>query len=80
MVLKNGSWLAGDLKSLRRGLVEFKTEATETIYIKWVDVQSISSSQMYEVEVSDGRTYFGSLDSPEEGNDVVVFKFRPAAA
>jgi hypothetical protein len=70
--LRNGDRLTGDVRSLYRGLLSVKTRATDTINVKWVDVRRVVSTQNYEVETKDGRVFFGTLDGPDEGDDLHV--------
>jgi putative salt-induced outer membrane protein YdiY len=44
----------------------------DTIDVKWVDVRRVVSTQTYEVELKDGRIFFGTLDGPDEGDDLHV--------
>jgi len=70
--LRNGDRLTGDIKNLYRGLLSVKTRATDTINVKWIDVVRVVSNQTYEVETKDGRVFFGTLDGPDEGDDLHV--------
>jgi putative salt-induced outer membrane protein YdiY len=65
LVFKNGDRLTGEVKSLERGKLDFKTDATGTISIEWDKVASLQSNQYLEVELSDGRRHFGR-PSPEQ--------------
>lgn len=61
VVFDNGDRLTGELKSLQRGKLRFKTEATDTISIEWDNVSFLSSDQNIQVETFDGRRYLGQL-------------------
>jgi hypothetical protein len=61
VVFDNGDRLTGEIKSLERGKLRFKTEATDTISIEWDDVAFLSSDQNIQVETYDGRRYLGHL-------------------
>ena len=61
VVFDNGDRLTGEIKSLERGKLRFKTEATDTISIEWDNVAFLSSEQNIQVETFDGRRYLGHL-------------------
>jgi hypothetical protein len=67
LLFKNGDRLTGEVKSLERGKLNFKTDATGTIAIEWDKVASVQTEQYLQVELSDGRRHFGraSLVQPE---------------
>ena len=59
VVFRNGDRLTGEVKSLERGMLSFKTDATGTISIEWDKVASVQTDQYLQVELSDGRRHFG---------------------
>lgn len=61
VVFDNGDRLTGEIKSLERGKLRFKTDATDTISIEWDNVAFLSSEQNIQVETYDGRRYLGHL-------------------
>lgn len=61
VVFGNGDRLTGEVKSLERGRLRFKTDATDTISIEWDDVAFLSSGQNIQIETSDGARYLGSI-------------------
>ncbi len=61
VVFDNGDRLTGEIKSLERGKLRFKTEATDTISIEWEDIAFLSSEQNIQVETFTGRRYLGHL-------------------
>ncbi len=61
VLFKNGDRLTGELKSMERGRLRFKTEATDTIEIEWDDVASLTSDRNIQVESADGKRYLGEL-------------------
>ena len=67
VVFRNGDRLTGEVKSLERGMLSFKTDATGTISIEWDKVASVQTDQYLQVELSDGRRHFGraSVVQPE---------------
>ncbi len=73
LVLSNGDHITGEIKEFTRGKVRFKTDPMGTVYIKWQDIVSITSDKVFEVELSSGQKYFGSIQpSSESGQDEIV--------
>ena len=60
------NFMEGELKYMERGRLYFKTTATDTIYIEWDDVVSLSCSQLLEVELQNGILFYGTLEESEE--------------
>jgi Protein of unknown function, DUF481 len=58
----NGDQLTGEVKSLDRGKIRFKTDATDTIEIRWDHVAALTSGQNFEITLDDGRRLLGSLE------------------
>lgn len=68
VILKNGDQITGEVKYLKVGILTYKTDNMETVEIQWNKVKSISTKNFYEVEVADGRVFFGSISpSKDEG-------------
>ncbi len=61
VIFDNGDRLTGEVKSLERGKLRFKTAATDTISIEWDDVALLSSNQNIQVETASGDRYLGKL-------------------
>ncbi len=66
ILLGNGDRLTGEVKGLRRGKLSFKTQATDTIGIKWDEIAYISSAQRLEIELQDGKRFLGSLIAAQQ--------------
>jgi hypothetical protein len=66
VVTDAGDRLAGEIKSLDRGMLRFKTDATDTIEIRWSHVAGLSSQQNFFITLADGRELFGALDVPDD--------------
>ena len=65
VVIDNGDRLTGEIKALDRGLLSFKTDATNTIQIEWMHVLKIDSDQNFLVTLDDGRRLFGSWSASD---------------
>ena len=72
VIIKNGDRLTGEVKSLDRGRLRFKTDATDTINIEWDEVAYLSSDQNIQVETLLGTRYLGHLVRSEEKSNIVV--------
>ena len=72
VVIINGDRLTGEVKSLNRGKLRFKTAATDTISIEWDDVAFLSSSQNIQVETEDGTRHLGRLVAAATARNLVV--------
>jgi hypothetical protein len=72
VIFNNGDRLTGEVKSLERGKLRFKTAATDTISIEWDDVALLTSDQNIQIETENGVRYLGHLvDGGEEFTLVV---------
>lgn len=72
VIFKNGDRLTGEVKSLDRGHMRFKTDATDTISIEWDEVAYLSSDHNIQVETLLGARYLGTLVRSEERFNVIV--------
>lgn len=72
VIFINGDRLTGEFKSLERGRLRFKTDATGTISIEWDNVAFIKSDQNIQVETEDGVRYLGRLSTTTDEKQIVV--------
>jgi len=72
LIFHNGDRLTGEVKSLKRGRLNFNTDATGTIGIEWDKIARLVSNQHIQVETSSGARYFGNLIEPEADGRIVV--------
>ena len=68
----NGDRLTGEVKSLERGKLRFKTAATDTISIEWDDVASLKSNQNIQVETQEGDRFLGHLSASTNDKRIIV--------
>ena len=61
VIMKNGDHITGEIKRLEVGILVFKTDDIETINIKWDKIESVQTKNIYEIELQDGRVYYGSI-------------------
>ena len=59
--LKNGDRLTGTIKELDRGKLRIKTRTMDTVYVNWVDVESIESSTYLRIAKTDGSFRYGQI-------------------
>jgi len=72
VIFLNGDRLTGEFKSLERGRLRFKTEATNTITIEWDNVAFLKSNQNIQVETTNGARYLGQLSTTSDERRVIV--------
>ena len=62
VVLKNGSRILGEVKSMETGKLELSTISMGTIYVEWDKVIELTSPDYFEIELSTGERYYGTLN------------------
>jgi hypothetical protein len=72
VILNNGDKITGEIKYLQVGILTFKTDNMETINIQWDKIRSLETKNFYELELQDGRQYFGSIEPSDEEGMIVV--------
>jgi hypothetical protein len=72
ITLKNGDKITGELKELQTGLLELSTDNMSTIYIEWDKVADILTDKIFEVELEDGRIYYGTFQTGKESGMICV--------
>jgi len=66
VILVNGNAITGEIESLEFGSLKYSTDSMGSVFIDWEDVASVTSNQQLQVELTDGRRYFGNLESSGE--------------
>ena len=66
VILENGDHITGEIKKLDRGKLTLKTDWMGTLEIEWNRIEKVESEYFYEVELSSGAKYFGSIKTTEE--------------
>jgi hypothetical protein len=73
VVLKNGDQIRGEVKGLQVGKLELSTTSMGTIYIEWDKVLALTAPEYFEVELSTGARYYGTLGpGPQATLDVTL--------
>jgi hypothetical protein len=71
VTVRNGDRMVGEMKGLKRGQLEFKTDAMSTVYVKWPRVTTVTTDKVFEIELADGRVYFGTLTAGTQDSVVI---------
>ena len=77
--LHNGDRITGEVKSLFRGKLEFKTDHMGTVFIEWDDIRKIISPTGQAVELANGQRFYGPL-SKSENEDMLLIDTVGGAA
>ena len=72
VVLLNGNTITGEVKSLQQGKLQFKTDNAGTIYIEWEYVNSVTSTNFFEVETQLGVHHYGMLAPGPEAKTLTI--------
>lgn len=72
IITEIGGKVIGEIKKLSRGQLEIKTDEMGTLNIEWDHIISIQSKEVYDIEISWGEHYFGSLEATEEAGKVKI--------
>jgi len=70
--LVNGDSVTGEIKSLEFGALRYSTDSMGTVSIDWEDIIGVTSMQDLQIELTDGRRYFGALLPAESDYSVRV--------
>src|SRR5688572_1141918 len=69
--IRNGDRITGEVKSMSRALLKYSTDDLGTISVEWNNVTRIFSRATFEVQVSAGQKYYGSLGLAPVGRVMV---------
>ena len=72
IVLKNGDAITGNMKGLDRGKLRFKTLTMDTVFINWVDIESIDSDKYLRIEQTDGTFNYGVVQKADLSAELVI--------
>ncbi len=68
LMLKNGDRITGEVRSLERGRLTFKTDDMGTLEIEWDKVASVTATATFEIEMLAGTQIYGALEpGPQAG-------------
>jgi hypothetical protein len=66
LILDNGDRITGEILSLQRGKLSFKTDNIGTLSVEWIHVAELRSTNFFTFEDQRGVLYSGSLAEAEE--------------
>ena len=72
VIMQNDDHITGEIKKLEVGILVFKTDDAGTLDIKWNKVKSIETKNIYEVELVDGRVYYGYIEPGESEGTLII--------
>jgi len=72
VVLRSGNPVIGEIKSFRRGSLSFDTEEMDVVKIDWDDIAFLTSARFFEVELSSGAKFSGSLAPADTAVLIIV--------
>jgi putative salt-induced outer membrane protein YdiY len=72
IILKNGDVITGNIKQLDRGKLRFKTLTMDTVFINWVDIESIDSVKYLRIEQVDGTFNNGVIQKADLSAELVI--------
>ena len=72
VTLFNGDRVTGEVRRLFGGLLELKTSTMGTIKIEWQEIARLESPYHYEVRMSDGTRFYGSLDGESRPGELAL--------
>jgi hypothetical protein len=72
VILANGDHITGEIKGLARGKLDYSTDDAGRLSIEWIKVTRITSPHFFDVQTSSGLRYFGSLDTSDRDDVVLI--------
>ena len=72
VTLVNGNQINGEIKSLEHGLLSLSTDSMGTVRIEWDDITIAESRYYFEMELSDGTRYYGSIKAGDEPGQMIL--------
>ena len=85
-VLYNGNTITGEVKSLKQGKLEYRTDHAGTLYLEWDYFHFISSNTFFEVENNRGEFFYGTLEPislsrfDERSSQISLSTYQPMTA
>jgi hypothetical protein len=65
VTMYNGDRVTGEIISLFGGILEYNTDSMNTLKIEWQEIARIESEYYYQIRVSNGDRYYGSVVSAD---------------
>ena len=70
--MQNGDRITGEVKTLDRGILAFKTDHMGTVFIEWEDIREIVSKTGQSVELTNGQRFYGPLAKSPDATMVSI--------
>ncbi len=70
--MPNGDKITGEIKRLDLGVLVLSTDDAGTINIKWDKIKFITTDKIFEVELQDGRIYYGSIGAADSNEQLII--------
>ena len=72
--LKNGDRITGNIKELDRGKLRIKTITMDTVYLNWIDVESIESNTYLRIARTDGTFTYGRVQKSDMSDNLRILE------
>jgi hypothetical protein len=72
ITFKNGDKLTVDIKQFERGVLRASTVGMGTIQIQWDVIESIETDKTYDIELTSGSVYLGSVSPGDDGEGLSI--------
>ena len=72
VILRSGNPVIGEIEQLRRGNLDLDTDEMDVVSIDWDDIALVRSSGIFEVELTNGIEFVGSLATTDTAVLIVV--------
>jgi len=73
ITLYNSDRITGEIKEMQTGLLQLSTNNLSTVYIEWDKIAEIHTDKIFEIELTDGRIYYGSFQ-PSDKKGMIILK------
>jgi len=70
--IQKGGSIVGEIKSLDTGKLKLSTWAMSTVYIEWPKVLAFATDKEFEIELSNGDKFFGSVQAASDSGMVMI--------
>lgn len=71
--LRIGDRLTCEIKKLERGVLSVSTDPLGTVSVHWGEVADVASPRQFEIQVTSGEHFYGSLVASPTGEMIVKF-------
>ena len=72
VTMYNGDRVTCEIKKLYSGILECSTDAMGTVKVEWQEIANLESNYNYEIRVSDGTRYYGSISGSNRPGQLMI--------